>query len=359
MKKHTYIIAEAGVNHNGSFDMACQLVDVAKAAGADAVKFQTYKTELLVTKEAQQAAYQSLNLGETTSQHDMLKKLELSYEEFQKLSNYCATQHIGFLSTPFDSGSVDFLVDTIHIKTIKIPSGELTNSPFVHQIGTKQLPIILSTGMSTLDEIHESLSFIAYGLAYPSQPVDFQSVTSFYKTKEAKDMLKKYVSVLHCTTSYPTNPADVHLKSIDFLRDELHLTIGFSDHSEGILIPIAAVARGATIIEKHFTLDKELVGPDHRASLNPQELKDMVSGIRLVEKAVGEYKKEPTSEELQIRSSARKSLIAVREIKSGEVFTDNHLIIKRPGTGMPPVNYWSILGQPASKDYKEGDIIEE
>lgn len=359
MKNHTYIIAEAGVNHNGSYEMACQLVDIAKEAGADAVKFQTFNTDLLVTKEAKQAPYQTRNLGVTTSQYEMLKKLELSYEEFQKLSAYCDAQNIEFLSTPFDSGSVDFLVDNIHIKTIKIPSGELTNSPFIHYISTKRLPLILSTGMASIEEIHESLSFIAYGLAFPTKGIEMKKVQTFYRTKEAKQLLNEFVTVLHCTTSYPTKPKDVNLLSIDYLLNELQTQIGFSDHSEGILIPIAAVAKGATIIEKHFTIDKMLPGPDHKASLNPTELKEMITGIRLIEEALGIYKKEPTNEELQNRIPARKSIVANKAIKSGEVYTTEHIITKRPGSGMEPVCYWGILGKQASKDYKEGDMIEE
>lgn len=359
MKNHTYIIAEAGVNHNGSHEMACQLVDIAKEAGADAVKFQTYNTDLLVTKEAKQAEYQTHNLGVTTSQYEMLKKLELSYEEFQKLSTYCDVQNIEFLSTPFDSGSVDFLVDNIHIKTIKIPSGELTNSPFIHYIATKRLPIILSTGMATMEEIHDALSFIAFGLAFPKKSIEIKQVQTFYRTKEAKQLLNEFVTVLHCTTSYPTKPVDVNLLSMDYLLDELHTKIGFSDHSEGILIPIAAVAKGASLIEKHFTIDKTLPGPDHKASLNPTELKEMITGIRLIEEALGSYKKEPTNEEFKNRIPARKSIVANKAIKSGEVYTTGNIITKRPGTGMAPILYWSILGEKALKDYKEGDMIEE
>lgn len=355
----TYIIAEAGVNHNGSFDMACKLVDIAKAAGADAVKFQTFNTDLLVTKNAKQASYQSKNMGKNTTQYEMLKKLELSFQEFHNLSLYCHAQNIEFLSTPFDTESVDFLVDNIRIKTIKIPSGELTNSPFVHYISTKRLPIILSTGMATLEEIHDALSFIAYGLSFPSKDVEIDCVKSFYKTEAAQKILKDYVTVLHCTTSYPTELEDVNLNSMGYLRDELMLSIGFSDHSEGILVPIAAVAKGATVIEKHFTIDKSLQGPDHKASLNPKELVDMVTGIRIIEKTLGTLKKEPTYREMKNREAARKSLFVSKDIFEGEAFTTEHISIKRPGNGMSPVQYWDILGKQSSKDYKEGDMIEE
>lgn len=359
MKNTTYIIAEAGVNHNGSFEMACKLVDIAKAAGADAVKFQTFNTDLLVTKKAPQAAYQSENMGKSISQYEMLKKLELSFQEFHNLSVYCHAQNIEFLSTPFDTKSVDFLVDNIHIKTIKIPSGELTNSPFIHYISTKRLPIILSTGMATIKEIHDALSFIAYGLSFPSKDVQLDCVKSFYKTEASQKILKDYVTVLHCTTSYPTELEDVNLNSMGYLREELMLSIGFSDHSEGILVPIAAVAKGAKVIEKHFTMNKSLPGPDHKASLNPTELADMVTGIRLIEKTLGTLKKEPTNREMKNRDAARKSLFISKDILAGETFSKNHICIKRPGNGMSPLQYWNLLGKQSSKDYKEGDMIEE
>ncbi len=359
MSKYTYIIAEAGVNHNGSLGMAKELIDCAKQAGADAVKFQTFKAENLVTKAALQAAYQVTNLGEQTSQFDMLKQLELSFEEFLELKDYCDRQHIEFLSTPFDFESVDFLVDTIGISRVKISSGELTNSPFIHYIATKQKPIILSTGMASMEDIHEALSFIAFGLAFPQQNVELDKIQSFYATTEAKSLLERYVTVLHCTTEYPAPLETINLEAMAVMTTELGVRIGFSDHSEGIAVPTAAVALGAKLIEKHFTLDRKLPGPDHRASLEPHELKEMVTSIRIVEKSLGDGIKKPSKVELDNRKVARKSLVANMPIKAGEVISEKHLAMKRPGTGMEPKFYWSILGKMSSKAYGMDELIDE
>jgi N-acetylneuraminate synthase len=354
-----YIIAEAGVNHNGSLELAYALVDAAVQSGADAVKFQTFKAEKLVTKVAKQAAYQVENIGEETSQYEMLKKLELSFGEFTALKEYCEDKRIEFLSTPFDLESVDFLVDRLGIKTVKIPSGELTNSPFIHYIGTKRKTIILSTGMATMIDIHVALSFIAYGLAYPNKKVDVESVRSFYATSESKEWLKNYVTVLHCTTEYPTPYSDINLRALNQLKEELQINIGISDHSEGIYVPIAAVARGASIIEKHFTISRLLPGPDHQASLEPNELTEMVKAIRDVELSLGDGVKKPTSNELRNQMAARKSLVAAKNIARGEIFTEENLTVKRPGSGIAPSRYWSLIGNTASKNYEEDDLIDE
>ncbi|MFJ8257658.1 N-acetylneuraminate synthase [Peribacillus asahii] len=359
MKNHTYIIAEAGVNHNGSFELACTLIDRAVESGADAVKFQTFKTENLVTKKAKQAAYQVKNIGEETSQFAMLKKLELSYDEFIQLKAYCDEKKIEFLSTPFDRESVDFLVDEIKMGTVKIPSGELTNSPFVHYIATKRKPIILSTGMATMEDIHESLSFIAYGLVYPDKPVKIKDVQQFYHTSEAKKWLKDYVTILHCTTEYPTPYTDINLKAMDYLKKELQVNIGLSDHSEGIYIPIAAVARGAQVIEKHFTISRLLPGPDHSASLEPDELTEMVKAIRIIEHSLGEDAKKPTLNEQRNQIATRKSLVTAKKMELGEIFTEENLTVKRPGNGMVPSQLWSLLGTKASKSYEEDELIDE
>lgn len=359
MSNSTYIIAEAGVNHNGSLELAKKLVDVAKISGADAVKFQTYKTENLVTQSAQQATYQVKNLGGETTQFDMLKKLELSYQQFKELKEYCNHQAIEFLSTPFDFESVDFLVHELRLKTIKIPSGELTNSPFVHYLGTKQLPIILSTGMATIEEIHESLSFIAFGLEFPGEDVDVEKVETFYNTQRAKEVLKAYVKVLHCTTEYPAPYRTINLHAMKGLRDELRLPVGYSDHSEGITVPIAAVALGATVIEKHFTIDKTLPGPDHMASLNPIELESMVNGIRAVEQSLGSVIKEVTQIEIQNREAARKSIVAKERIVKGQPIARENLTFKRPGNGMSPSKFWSLVGKSATRNYEEDDLLNE
>lgn len=359
MSQSTYIIAEAGVNHNGSLEMAKELIKVAKDAGADAVKFQTFRAESLVTKEAMQADYQIENLGEATSQYEMLKKLELSFEEFISLKNYCDEIGIEFLSTPFDHDSVDFLIDELQMQTVKIPSGELTNSPFIHYIATKQRKIIISTGMATVDEIHEALAFIAYGLAKPKADVSIESVYSFYETKGAKDILEKFVTVLHCTTEYPAPVETINLKAINQLSEELSLPIGFSDHSQGITIPIAAISMGATVIEKHFTLNRTLPGPDHVASLEPPELVAMVDGIRQVERALGSGLKQPTVNELKNRVAARKSIVASVDIKQGELLKKTNITTKRPGNGISPSKYWSLLGEKANKSYQMDEQIDE
>ncbi|MER2190107.1 MAG: N-acetylneuraminate synthase [Solibacillus sp.] len=352
----TYIIAEAGVNHNGSFNMAKQLVDVAKEAGADAVKFQTFKAENLVTKTAKQADYQVENLKESTSQFDMLKKLELTFEEFTALQQYCVEKGIEFLSTPFDYESVDFLFDELHIQTAKIPSGELTNAPFIYAIAKKKKPIILSTGMATLEDIHEALSYIAFGLAGKA---DLEQVATFYETAEAKVLLKQYVTILHCTTEYPAPFETINLRAMVTLKQEFQVSVGFSDHSSGIAVPTAAVALGATVIEKHFTLDKTLEGPDHLASLEPAELKQMVEQIRQVEKSLGTGVKEPSAVELKNRIPARKSLVASSAIQKGELFTADNVTIKRPGNGLAPSKYWAYLGKRAEKSYERDELINE
>lgn len=357
--KNTYIIAEAGVNHNGSFEMAKKLVKVAKEAGANAVKFQTFRAENLVTKEAMQAEYQVENLGESTSQFEMLKKLELSFDEFTSLKNYCDYIGIEFLSTPFDYDSVDFLVDKLQMQTVKIPSGELTNSPFIHYIATKQKSMIISTGMATIDEIHEALSFVAFGLARPSDDVIIDRVHSFYKTDEAKDILQRFVTVLHCTTEYPAPIETINLKAMNQLSEELGLPIGFSDHSQGITIPIAAISMGAIVIEKHFTLDRALPGPDHVASLEPIELTAMINSIRQVESALGTGLKQPTLNEMKNRVAARKSIVAKVDITQGEMLNMSNITIKRPGNGISPSNYWSLLGKKATKFYQKDEQIDE
>ncbi|MGG0655033.1 N-acetylneuraminate synthase [Rummeliibacillus pycnus] len=356
---HTYIIAEAGVNHNGSFYLAKKLVDAAKKAKADAVKFQTFKAENLVTKTAKQAEYQIENLGESSSQFEMLKSLELTYQEFADLKQYCDDLDIEFLSTPFDYESVDFLIDTLGLETMKIPSGELTNSPFIHYIATKRPKIIISTGMANIEEIHTALRFIAYGLAFPSEPVDIHEVHKFYSSHEAKAILKKYITILHCTTEYPAPFETVNLKAMNHLKEETGLQIGFSDHSKGISVPIAAVALGATVIEKHFTLDRTMEGPDHIASLEPFELTEMIKSIRDVELSLGTGVKKPADVELKNKQAARKSLVATSNITKGEIFTAKNLDVKRPGDGMSPDSYWSLLGKKSSKNYEQDELIDE
>ncbi|MER2154601.1 MAG: N-acetylneuraminate synthase [Solibacillus sp.] len=352
----TYIIAEAGVNHNGSFEMAMQLIDVAKEAGADAVKFQTFKAENLVTKNAKQADYQVENLKESTSQLDMLKKLELTFEEFALLKQYCEDKGIEFLSTPFDYESVDFLFDELQIKTAKIPSGELTNAPFIYAIAKKKKPIILSTGMATLEDIHEALSYIVFGIANKSE---MEQAQAFYQTDEAKQLLQQYVTILHCTTEYPAPFDTINLKAMATLQQEFQVPVGLSDHSSGIAVPTAAVALGAKVIEKHFTLDKTLEGPDHVASLEPFELKQMIEQIRQIEQALGNGFKQPSYVELKNRIPARKSLVANKAIYPGETFSAENLVVKRPGSGVAPSKYWDYIGKKAQYSYDKDELIHE
>ncbi|SDP88796.1 N-acetylneuraminate synthase [Litchfieldia salsa] len=354
----TYIIAEAGVNHNGSLAMAKELINKATEAGVDAVKFQTFKAEKLVTKSAMQAEYQIQNLGEEVSQYEMLKKLELTYSEFIELKEYCEVKNITFLSSPFDKESVDFLIKELQLPVIKISSGELNNAPLLHYISNFKVKLILSTGMAEMKEVHNALAVIAYGLAQ-KDIISLDEVNHFYESELAKKLLKDYVTILHCTTEYPTPPTEVNLRAINYLKSKLELPVGFSDHSEGISIPIAAVAAGAEVIEKHFTLNRDLPGPDHKASLEPLELAEMVKGIRIVEKALGNPIKEPTESEIKNKKVARKSLVAATTIKKGDVLTEDNITVKRPGVGISPFQYWDLLGRKSKKDYQEDELLHE
>ena len=325
-----YIIAEAGVNHNGSYDLACKLVDAAKHAGADCIKFQTFKSENLVSRTAQKAEYQKKTTGDS-SQQEMLKKLELSFNEFLQLKEYCQKVGISFLSTPFDFDSIDFL-NSIDMPFWKIPSGEVTNMPYLLALAKTGKPVIMSTGMCTIHEI-----------------------------RDAVDILKangtKEIRLLHCNTEYPTPFEDVNLKAMQTLRDEFHLEAGYSDHTKGIEVPVAAVALGATVIEKHFTLDRNMEGPDHKASLEPCELAAMVSAIRNIEKALGTGIKEPSPSEKKNMAIARKSIVAKTKIKAGDIFTESNITVKRPGTGISPMKWFEVIGTTAIRDFDEDELI--
>lgn len=352
--KPVYIIAEAGVNHNGSHEMAFQLVDVAVQAGADAVKFQTFRAEKLVTKSAQKAIYQKQSGVVNESQFSMLKRLELGYDIYHELVNYCHKNSIDFLSTAFDKQSLDFLIKDIGLKRLKISSGEVNNGPLLLQHALSGCDLILSTGMSTLEEVEDALGILAFGLinSYNSNinpsRVAFQDA---FSSKKGKQMLKDKVSLLHCTTEYPAPINEINLNAMLTMHDIFGLEVGYSDHSKGISIPTAATALGAKIIEKHFTLDKKLPGPDHQASLEPDELKSMVDSIRDVEMAMGDGTKVVMPSELKNQHVVRKSLVASREIKKGEVFDENNIEVKRPGTGISPMCYWDFLGKKASSNF--------
>ena len=330
----TFIIAEAGVNHNGSLELAKKMIDAAVEAGADAVKFQTFKAERVVSRYASKAEYQKKTTTADESQLEMIKKLELDAAAHQTLIDYCKKKNIRFLSTPFDLESID-LLNELGLDIFKIPSGEITNLPYLRKIGALKKEIILSTGMANLGEIEDALDVLT----------------------GAGTKLKD-ITVLHCNTEYPTPIEDVNLKAMLTIKAAfLGVNIGYSDHTLGIEIPIAAVAMGATIIEKHFTLDKNMTGPDHKASLEPDELKAMVRAIRNIEKALGNGIKKPSPSELKNKPIVRKSIVAARDISKGEPFTEENLTVKRPGTGISPMRWDEVVGQSASKDYKQDDLI--
>lgn len=357
-KEAVYIIAEAGVNHNGSVDMAKQLVKAAAVAGADAVKFQTFQTESLVTVDAPKAGYQEKSTESQESQFAMLKKLELNSYAYKELESFCRKEKIEFLSTPFDIPSVDFLANELNVEKIKISSGDLTNAPLLYHIALTQKPVILSTGMATLLEVKDALSVLALGYLNPcdSKP-SHESIMQAYLSEQGRTLLKEKVSLLHCTTEYPAPYNEVNLRGMDTLKDEFGLPVGLSDHTLGIAVVLAAVARGATIVEKHFTLKNSLPGPDHKASLEPSELQLMVKSIRQLEVALGNGVKTPTESEIKNRSIVRKSLVASRAICCGELFTEKNLTCKRPGGGVSPMYFWEWIGRKAERDYAKDEII--
>lgn len=351
------IIAEAGVNHNGSKKLALELIDAAAEAGADIVKFQTFKTELLVSKNAEKASYQKRETpGKTHSQYEMLKELELSYDFHHELVSHCQKKGIEFMSTAFDFESLDFLVRELKCETLKIGSGELTNAPFLYAHGQTGKNIILSTGMATFDEIQASLGVLLMAQQGKSpQGFNKENFISIVNPKSLKDAP---ITLLHCTTEYPAPIAEVNLNSILFLREKFGLNIGYSDHTKGIHIASGAVSLGAKVIEKHFTLDRALEGPDHKASLEPSELKEMVRNIRDIEKALGGYQKKPSPSELQNKKVARKGLYIRSDIDKGDLLKEENFSILRPENQASLYEYWSYLGKKVSKSYKKGDSFE-
>ena len=328
---NVYIIAEAGVNHNGDINLAKKLIDEAKKSGADAVKFQTFKAEKLVTKTAMKADYQNKNDKSSQSQYEMLKKLELSYDNFRELLQYCEVVGIDFLSSAFDLESIDFL-DNLGMNLFKVPSGEITNLPYLKKIAQTGKQVIISTGMSTYGDIEAALEVL-----YENNAED--------------------VIVLHCNTEYPTPMGDVNLTAMKSIETAFNVKVGYSDHTIGIEIPVAAVALGACVIEKHFTLDKTMDGPDHKASLNPAELTDMVTAIRNVEMALGHGVKKLSNSEKNNLDIVRKSIVANEDIVEGDVFTEDNLTVKRPGTGLSPMEWENVIGKTATKSFAEDDVI--
>ena len=355
--KRTYIIAEAGVNHNGSLDIAMALVKAASNAGADAVKFQTFKAENLVSVSAPKAEYQKKTTGGTGSQFEMLKKLELSEEFHRALFDQCRVLGIDFLSTPFDFKSVDFLYKEVNLKLLKLSSGEITNAPLLLKVAKTAKPVIVSTGMSTLADIEAALGVLAFGyLGCDDNPTEMNFRNAFCSSM-GQDVLREKVTLLHCTTEYPSPMDEVNLDAMETLRAAFGLQIGYSDHTEGIAVPIAAVARGAKVIEKHFTLNRTLPGPDHKASIEPDQLREMILSIRSVEAALGSSQKIPSPSEQKNIEIVRKSLVVTSEVLQGELLTEDNLGVKRPGTGISPFKYWDYLGKRAVKDYHQDDLL--
>lgn len=357
-KKTTLIIAEAGVNHNGDVNLGCKLIDVAADARADAVKFQTFVATEVISKHAPKAKYQKRTTGETESQFDMVKRLELSESDHEKLIDHARIRGIKFLSTPFDSTSLRLLTDRFNLETIKIPSGEITNGPFLLEIAQTSRKVIVSTGMSTLGEVETALGVLAFGYTRSKKTAPtLKAFEAAYLSSKGQQALQRKVSLLHCTTEYPAAYADVNLRAIDTLRMSFGLPVGLSDHTLGIHVAVAAVARGATIIEKHFTLDRSMPGPDHSASLEPTELKRMVAAIRDVEEALGNGRKIPCESELENRIAARRSLVAAENVFSGMEFSCNNVAYKRPSGGMSPMKYWELIGVRARCDYMTDEFL--
>ena len=334
MSEHVLIIAEAGVNHNGSLEIAKKLVDSAADAGVDIIKFQTFNSKNLVSKSARMAEYQQKNTGHDESQYAMLKKLELSVEDHLELIQHCNKRGIRFFSTAFDMESIDFL-HSLHMGLWKIPSGEITNYPYLKKIASYQEPVILSTGMCNLEDIEASLGVLL---------------------KEG--CKKQNVTILHCNTEYPTPFGDVNLRAMLEIKEKFGTKVGYSDHTNGIEVPIAAVAMGACVIEKHFTLDRNMEGPDHKASLEPEELKKMVQSIRNIEMALGSGHKVVSPSEKKNIEIARKSIVAARDIAKGEILSENNLTVKRPGNGISPMRWNDVVGTIAVRDFSEDEVIE-
>lgn len=346
LTNHCFIIAEAGVNHNGSIDIAKQLIDVAADAGADAVKFQTFKADKVVTVTASKAKYQIENTGTDETQFEMLKRLELSIGAYKELFSYCNKKNIIFMSTPFDEGSADML-DNLGMTIFKIPSGEITNKPLIQHITGKKKPIILSTGMSYLGEVEKAISWVM-GVCE----------NEYMGKNLSTHPLIHPLTILHCVSNYPAVIEDVNLSAMKTMEIAFGLSIGYSDHTLGIEIPIAAVALGARVIEKHFTLDRNMEGPDHRASIEPDQLKDMVKAIRNIEKAIGNGIKKPTRTEEETRNIVRRSIVTAKEIRKGEVLSEETLAVKRPGNGISPSEWDRVIGRRAIRDFKKDELIE-
>ena len=357
MAEPTLVIAEAGVNHNGSLVMALKLVDVAADAGADVVKFQTFKASKLATAAAAKADYQVQNMQEAGNQLDMLQRLELSVDDHHALLQRCHERGIRFMSTGFDAEAIAFLA-TLGMPALKLPSGDITCGPLLLLAARLHQPLIVSTGMSTMAEIEDALGVLAFGLTTHREPSGRADFLAAYCSDAGRQALRQHVTLLHCVTQYPAPPEAINLRAMDTMAAAFGLPVGYSDHTLGIEVALAAVARGATVIEKHFTLDRSLPGPDHAASLEPGELRQMVAGIRNIEKSLGSSIKGPAAQEMANRPVARRSVVAARPIRRGEILTAADLAFKRPGTGISPLDFWSLVGRPALRDFIADELIE-
>ena len=357
MTGKVFVIAEAGVNHNGSLDLAMKLVDIAADAGADAVKFQTFRADSIVSKTAPKAAYQVRNSGAAESQYQMIRALELDRGAHAALVRRATERGIEFMSTPFDLGSLDFLAGELGLARIKISSGDVSNAPLLLAAARTNKRVILSTGMSTLGDIEAALGVLAFGYLGTAGQPSRDGFRAAYGSDAGRERLRDCVTLLHCTTEYPAPFEDVNLLAIRAMAGAFGLPVGYSDHTVGTAVPIAAVVAGACVIEKHFTSDRTLPGPDHRASIEPEELVEMVQSIRRVELAIGSAVKEPAPSELQNRHVARRSLVAACDIRAGELFTTSNLAVKRPGGGISPMHYWDMLGKRAPQDFAADEWI--
>jgi N-acetylneuraminate synthase len=354
-----FVIAEAGVNHNGSLELALELVDIAADAGADAVKFQTFRAESVIAAGAPKAGYQTRTTDPAESQLEMVRRLELKREYHHPLAKRCAERGIIFISTAFDEGSAGFLKADVRVPLLKIPSGEVTNAPLLLAFARLGLPMILSTGMSTSSDVETALGVLAFGLLGRGERPSAAAFRDAFLSGLGHKVLRDNVVLLHCTSEYPAAFEETNLLAMDGMRESFGLAVGLSDHTPGIAIPIAAAARGAAVIEKHFTLDRAMPGPDHKASIEPGDLKAMVAGVRAAEAALGAADKAPTRAELANRPIVRRSLVAARAIAKGEAFTQDNVTAKRPGTGMDPMRYWELLGRKARRDYQADSPISE
>ncbi len=358
-RQPTVVIAECGVNHNGDINKALQLIDKAVAAGADVVKFQAFSADRLVTKDCRKADYQIRQSPDEPSQYEMLKRLELSKTDYETLFSYCKTKNITMLSSPFDRDSLQMLVEDFGLDTIKFGSGEITNAPLLLMAAQYNCRVILSTGMSLLSEVEQALGVLAFGYLQESTQPSVAAFQAAYADPRSRDLLSDKVTLLHCTSQYPTAAEDVNLRAMQTLHTAFQLPVGYSDHTLGTAIPQAAVALGATVIEKHFTLDNNDYGPDHAASLEPADFETMVAGIRAVEAALGSPIKMNTRAEADTRAVVRKSIVAATNIQQGEAFNQANLATLRPGGGIAPIYYWDMLEQLAKRDYAAGELITE